>query len=296
MNSIVTTKILSQTHQFADREWHYDFRVLFDEFEEVKLKRNIAGLSQRYSKVTKNWDSERNSEWICRIYLSAKMILSATLQLEALVHAKQQNLRIVAPYLEYYTFLALIRSVVYTLPEIDWNDGQLAAISHTKAINLAYDEMAKYDRKKSSDLKRLTLDLKANRELISYRSPSSGDGDLIAHDDIVPTATLLAELAQMNSELLERSIQKNAKEEDCIFLPRYMRQLSEITIEDRVFFDREDRYRLGYLMRKYPLPPNILHVMTEGHVEDYFGAWCANEDDPDVFDPDSDWRLIFDVP
>ncbi len=211
---------------------HYDFRVLSTSLKRANQK-NVAGLSQRYSKITKYWDSERNSEWICRVYLSAKMILSATLQLKALLHAKQQNLRIVAPYLEYYTFLALVRAVVYTLPEIDWNDGQLAAISHTKAINLAYDEMAKYDKKKSSDLKRLTLDLKANRELISYRSPSSGDGDLLAHDDIVPTATLLAELAQMNSELLERSIQKTQRRK-IAFSPTIHETVSEITIEDRI--------------------------------------------------------------
>jgi len=96
MNSIITTKLLSHTHQFAGREWHYDFRKLFDEFEEVKIKRNIASLSQRYSKITKDWGSERNSEWMCRIYLSAKMILGATLQLGALLHATQQNLRIVS--------------------------------------------------------------------------------------------------------------------------------------------------------------------------------------------------------
>ncbi|SMX39409.1 hypothetical protein [Octadecabacter ascidiaceicola] len=296
MNSIITTKILSHTHTFADRTWYYDFRELFDEFEEGKIKTNINGLSQRYSKITKDWSSERNSEWICRIYLSAKMILSATLQLEALLHAKQQNLRVVAPYLEYYTFLALVRAVVYTLPEVEWDDGKLVAISHSKAINIAFDELAKYDQGKSQNLKRLTLDLKANRELISYRSPSSGDGDLVEHDDIIPTATLLAELAQMNSELLERSILKKAREEDYVFLPQYAAQLSEVTIEDRNFFDREDHNRLGYLRRKYPLPPNIMHVMTEGHVEDYFGAWCADEDNPDVFDPDHDWRLIFNVP
>ncbi len=296
MNSIITTKILSHTHTFADREWYYDFRELFDGFDEVKIKKNINGLSQRYSKITTDWSSERNSEWICRIYLSAKMILSATLQLEALLHAKQQNLRVVAPYLEYYTFLALLRAVVYTLPEVEWDDGKLVAISHSKAINIAFDELAKYDQGKSQNFKRLTLDLKANRELISYRSPSSGDGDLVEHDDIIPTATLLAELAQMNSELLERSILKNATEEDYVFLPQYAAQLSDVTIEDRNFFDREDSYRLGYLRRKYPLPPNIMHVMTEGHVEDYFGAWCADEDNPDVFDPDHDWRLIFNVP
>jgi hypothetical protein len=36
--------------------------------------------------------------------------------------------------------------------------------------------------------------------------------------------------------------------------------------------------------------------MSEGHVEDFFGSWCAEEDtDADIFDPDDNWYIIFDV-
>jgi hypothetical protein len=278
------------------RDWYYDFRELEQSLDAEKLRKNLDRLSARYSIITKSWDSEKNSEWICRIYLSAKMILSATLQLEALIHARQQNLRIVVPYLEYYTYLALLRAVVYTLPEVEWDNGSLVAISHSKAINLAFDYLSKYNPEKSAKLKELTLDLKANRELISYRSPSSGDGDLVVHDGVETSATLLAEIAQMNSEILERSIHKNADDGGYVFLQSYASQLSEVTIEGRKFFDQEDRYRLGYLMRKYPLPTNIKHMLTEGHVEDFFGAWCAEQGEQGGFDPDHDWRLIFDVP
>lgn len=283
---------MATTTTFLSR---YGVRV-HDFFEDDKAKSSLERLPEKYSRITKDWSSDRNSEWICRIYLSAKMILSATLQLEALIHAKTQNLRIVAPYLEYYTFLALVRGVVYTLPDVEWDDGKLAAIGHTKAINLAFDYVSWFNPDKALQLKELALDTKANRELISYRSPSSGDGNLLRHDDIVNSAALLAEFAQMNSEILERSILKNSSKEHFIFRPSYASQLSEITIEERQFFDKEDAYRLGYLARKYPLPTNIKHVMTEGHVEDFFGAWCAEEEDESVFDPDSNWRLIFDVP
>ncbi len=48
--------------------------------------------------------------------------------------------------------------------------------------------------------------------------------------------------------------------------------------------------------RKYPLPTNIQHIMSEGHVEDFFGSWCAEEEtDDDIFDPDENWYIIFDV-
>lgn len=296
MNSILTAKALSQKHQFSGNDWFYDFRELGIFCDEKRTQKAIGRLSQKYSTITKNWNQDRNSEWVYRMYLSAKMILSATLQLEALEHAKRQNLRIVVPYLEYYTFLALLRAIVYTLPEVDWEDGKLAAISHKKAINLSFDYMSSFNPNVTRQLKALTLDLKANRELISYRSPTSGDGGVLKHDDILESATILAEFAQMNSEILERSVLKNSNEQHFVFHRKYVDQLSNVTIEDRKFFDKEDAYRLGYLARKYPLPPNIRHIMTEGHVEDFFGAWCAEEEDENVFDPDDDWGLIFDVP
>jgi hypothetical protein len=36
--------------------------------------------------------------------------------------------------------------------------------------------------------------------------------------------------------------------------------------------------------------------MTEGHVEDFFGAWHAGEDSERSFNPDDDLRVIFDIP
>ena len=62
------------------------------------------------------------------------------------------------------------------------------------------------------------------------------------------------------------------------------------------FFDREDWHRIGYLARKHPAPLNILHMMSDGHVEDFFGSWCGEDDDPAAFNPDNDWRILFDVP
>ena len=165
-----------------------------------------------------------------------------------------------------------------------------------KAINLAFDHISNLDKDISENLKSFCLKVKAYRELISYRSPSSGDHNLGAIDEIEGIATILCEVAQFNSELLESSIIKKAGQETFVFEEKYILDLSECEIEGESFFDREDAYRLDYLRRKYPVSPNILHTMTEGHVEDFFGAWIDHDDGDDVFDPDNNWQLIFDIP
>ena len=296
MNSIITAKALASKTTFAGRNWFYDFRELPQSCDERKFEKTSTKLSTRYSKITKAWDKDRNSEWICRIYLSAKMIMTATLQLNALAYGHDKNLRLISPYLAYYSFLSLLRGIVYTLPEVKWDDGQLVRISHSKAIELACAHIASFDKVLANSIKQKTIELKAARELISYRSPSSGDRNIPTFQDIETVATLLAELAQFNSEILEASIIKKADGKTFEFRGNYITDLSDVTIEGINFFDKEDLYRLNYLKRKYPLPPNILHIMTEGHVEDFFGAWIADEDTEDTFNPDEGWQLIFDIP
>lgn len=296
MNSIYTAKAISTKNRFAGRDWYYNFRELNDRFDETSIEKVADALLVRYSRLTKNWDEDKNSEWLCRTYLSAKMIMTATLQLNAMEFSQERNMRLVVPYLTYYSLLSLMRSIVYMSPDIDWNNGQLVSISHKKAINLTFDHIGKFDQGVARELKEISLKSKAYRELISYRSPSSGDKNIGSLGDIVSISTLLCEVAQFNSELLEASILKNVSQDKFVFLDSYIHDLALNEIEGESFFDQEDLYRLDYLKRRYPASPNILHSMTEGHVEDFFGAWISEDPQDTEFDPDSDWQLIFDIP
>ena len=297
MSSVYVTKVLASKEEFAGRSWYYSFRELNSLFGEDECKKVADNLSVRYSKLTKVWDVDKNSEWLCRTYLSAKMIMTATLQLNAIEYSSKKNLRLVVPYLAYYSLLSLVRSVVYTLPEVPWDDGKLISISHHKAINLAFNHISNLDKGVADRFKAFCLKVKAYRELISYRSPSSGDENIGSIAEIESVATILCEVAQFNSEVLEASILKKSDQATFVFAEKYISALSGCKIEGERFFDREDTYRLGYLKRKYPISPNILHIMTEGHVEDFFGAWLPQDDEgDDVFDPDNNWQLIFDIP
>ena len=134
MSSVYVAKALASKDEFAGRTWYYDFRELNSQFDEESCKKVAESLLVRYSKLTKDWDVEKNSEWLCRTYLSAKMIMTATLQLNAIEYSSEKNLRLVVPYLAYYSLLSLVRAVVYTLPEVPWDDGRLVSISHHKVL------------------------------------------------------------------------------------------------------------------------------------------------------------------
>jgi len=279
--------------EYANREWWYSYRQLFDTCSEKKLSKVVGGVLTQYSALTKEWDVEANSAWVCRTYLATKMILNATILTNALEHSRETGLRIANPY---YAALALLRAVVYTLPTAKWADGKLISVSHSRAINLAFDWLGKLDQDTAKRLKALTQQLKAQREVISYRAPASGDSILDVKYDLYELLILLSELAQFNSELLEQSISKNADPSAFVVKAEYIAQLSVFKIKGFAFHDSEDAYRLGYLKRKMPRPVNLASTMTEGQTEDFIGAWDADEEGMFTNGSPCDWQQIFDVP
>jgi len=281
---------------FAGRDWYYDFREVDTVFTEASCAKVAARLLERYSKLTKTWSTELNSEWTCRLFMAAKLVMSSTLHVNAAYFAEDKNLRVVVPYLRYYSVLSLLRAVCYTLPEHEWRDGQLIQISHAAAIDGALEHLRRFDKTVADSAKTEIRELKAERELISYRAPSSGDDRISEKNRYLSLCMLLAEVAQFNSELFESSMLKHANPAHFCLLSAYAEKVASFEIDGHYFGDNEDAYRLGYLARKQPHPVNIRHLMKEGHVDDFFGAWVAKEESDEVFNPDDMHSIIFDIP
>lgn len=102
-------------------------------------------------------------------------------------------------------------------------------------------------------------------------------------------------LAQLQSAILESSITKHVTQK-CEIDETEVKRTYLYGDKNFQFIDAEDGYGLGYIQRKVSRPYSIINTMTEGMVEDFFGAWCNDVDDGDVYNPDVNWRIIFPVP
>ena len=120
-------------------------------------------------------------------------------------------------------------------------------------------------------------------------------GHLINFEEVVAGCRLLCEIAQLQSAILEAAITKHVTQQygidDMEVIRTYL--YGEKNFQ---FIDSEDGYRLNYIQRKVTRPFSIINTMTEGMVEDFFGAWSSDLDDNDVYNPDENWRIIFPVP
>lgn len=295
MSHIHVRKMIESRTSYAGRSWSYGFRSIPQYCAEASVEKTCKRLLKTIAPIAKDWNDNRNSEWISRIYFAAKMILASSVMAQSLEFAKAKNLRAAISYLEYYTVLNALRSILLTNPHVPWDKGALLSSTHTKTINVAADILGQFDKKVAAQTKKHITHLKAFRELISYRAPSSGDSFPKADVDVIAICRLFAEIAQLQSELIEASVLKNAIGSFSLKAEAIDR-ICKIKIAGINFDDTEDHYRMDYLRLKYPLPTNILHIMSEGHVEDFFGSWCPKDEEEDQFNPDNNRGILFDVP
>ncbi len=289
MNQFVVRKIV---------EGNFRYSKLKDYLTDNDLVKGKKKLTKNFKIQTDNWDIKKNSEWVLRHYLATKMIMSSTIMLTSLEFGKERNLRVTEPYLIYYSLLNVARSVMFTSPMSDWKNGELINSTHTKIINIVGDAISQFNKQRGGEIKELLERAKEYRELFSYKFPANGITNFeIDLNDAIDTCSFLAEFAQYQSEILEN--QNFSKEIIEDKLDREILKRGFLYKGKKYdFLDNEDWYRLDYILRKQPFPVSLYFTLSEGMVEDFFGAWYPyeNEESEDNYNPDDDWSLIFPMP
>ena len=293
MSSQITRQILGDT---------FSYRQLDDIFSEDELQKYKSALQQQFSSLTKNWNEEQHSEWTARMFLSAKMIYSATLLLNTLDYSIQKNIRVTEPYLLYYSILNCCRALNFVLPTQMWKNGEIMIDTHQKIINKAADSVCRLNKDIGTNTKKLLELTRDYRELFSYKYPANGlKRDKIFSQVNIETISercnLLCEIAQFTSECFQSSFEKNCSDKTFNLDVNILEICFSYQGDTYLLTDDEDAYRISYIMRKVKRPYNVYYTMTEGMTDDFFGSWVKDDDDDDdAFNPDDRTIKIFDMP
>lgn len=288
---------------------NFQFNLLYEKFSNDKIDKHKKWSYGNFnSTIGKKLCVEKRSELIMRNYLATKMILSASVMMSSLEYSIDKNLKMVIPYLSYYSILTCCKAVFFTSPSVNWNDSEKSIINHSKIKNVAIECIKMLDKDIADEIKK-DIDIYKNyRENFSYRFPSSGIGIFnnydLSFDKTLEICKILCEIAELNSLNLQDYIFKNCIDEmsDVEQLDeKYIKECFCYVIDDDEkveLIDDDDLYRIDYISRKQPFPVDIYHTMTEGMVEDFFGSWCSHEgsEDKTLYNPDINWRIIFSVP
>lgn len=278
----------------------YDYKELPSRCSDDEIKNYVRRTRELFNPIARDFDDARNTEWFIRSYLALKYVLASTVLANSAEYAEQQNLQVTLPYLRYYTLLNCSRSFLLTLPCLDWRGETTIEMTHSNILNLTGDKLKRLDRRHEIAIKPRLLAAKDQRELFSYRFPSTGLGifgdDVVTVDEVVGIARLLTELAQVNLACLESLMQKHHPDrrfglldvDDMWHTMRYDGATASL-------IDDEDYTRVAYFVRKYSSPASLAALATAGLVEDFFGAWSADDDAEGAFNPDRNWNLLLDL-
>ena len=289
---------------YTNLETGFEYIIIPEVFSKGEIKAYCINIKDKFNKITKEWTYELNHEWVIRNYISVKLILSSTLMLNSLDYSIDKNIRIVEPYLIYYCLLNVSRSFLLTLPTELWRDGNLIVSPHSRVINVLTDALIHFSKSVGNTVAELLYKAKDYRELFSYRFPSSGI-DSLATDERVTIqeceyySRLICEIAQLHSEILQVCLSTNVTQKYQLDIHILNDIINKKVYMNKVF-DPEDSYRLGYIARKVGEPINLYWMITEGLVEDFYGAWYPKNDEVSdsmdelgLFDPDKKWYRLF---
>jgi hypothetical protein len=253
----------------------------------------------RFTTFAKAWQPRDNSEWMLRNYLAAKFLMASSLLLSSEAYAERKGLHVTRPYLVYYGLFQACRAFMLSVPFQEWRSGDLLRASHDKIANVVTDELRHIDGPLAQRIGQRLLDARSLRELFSYSFPGGGLSSItypasLDFTEAVHIATLLGELAQLNSEALDAALDKHVSETPGFDVQYLLDAALYKTVDGQTIVDQEDLYRVKQLMRNVPRPTNIWSQTREGMIEDFTDNWSGGEDsENDAFDADEAWRLIF---
>lgn len=257
----------------------------------------IATTRRLFAPIARSFDDEANTEWFVRSYLALKFTLAATLHANSGRYAQARNLQVVQPYLTYYSVLSCCRAFIFTLPCEPWRGADSVEASHGAIINIAADKLRRLDPGEATRCRHLLNAARDQRNVISYRFPTSGLGlfgdELVTMDRAIEVARLFAELAQLNLACLEGAIRAHSDKPFALLdVDEIWRTMVYETSTAR-FIDDDDHLRVGYFLRRYRQPVALIALATDGLVQEFFGAW--HKDIDGGFDPDEGYSLLLDL-
>lgn len=259
-------------------------------FDEKEIEKYCNWVRNQYASIVKDWNVEINTYWTAKYYLATKFLFITNLLLSSYEYARDKNLKIVLPYLIYYSLLTASRSLILTSPldkrEIDF------IRTHDKIINETTDIIARINKQKSEKYKETINIAKDNRELFSYKFPASGLRLINDNsEDVSKQVNLIRELSVLNSQILDVMLDK-LQDKTVFEIDGECDSVMYNLFDYKGKIDNDDYYNAGYIGRKRKRPHPLNLMISEGMEEDFYLSWAPEEEDSDLFIPP---EFIFDL-
>lgn len=259
-----------------------EFTELYN-FSEKEIQKYCEWIRRHNAPIANAWDIDKNTYWTAKYYLATKYLFISNLFMSSYSYAKDKNLKIVLPYLIYYSLLTVSRALILTSPRDDKPINFVR--SHKMIITETADIIAKLNFNKGQEYLKTINNAKINRELFSYKFPASGL-NLINEDlnKILKQVNLIKELAILNSEILSVKLDK-IKDKTVFYVDGSSDSILYDLFEYGDKLDNNDYNNAGYIGTKIQRPMPLNFMISEGIEDDLYLNWAPDNEDGDLYIP-----------
>jgi len=260
-------------------------------YSDKKIDKYIQKTHNRFKIEATDWNYDKNNFWVLRLYASLKMLLSSTVFYSHYEFSEEQKTYLSLPYHEYYGLISSCRALLLLSSDKE-EFSIIFSATHSNIIKSTTQLLQSIDINLANKFDKHITSLKENRERFSYHLPTKK----ILNEDIEKTfndsigfSRIIAELTQLNSEILEKNVDTESDNQYFVF--------GNIQAFDKDIFQYfnsdEDYHRLGYIVRKVKRPINIHLLATEGLTEDFLGNYMEEYTEENQLGALHNLQLIF---
>ncbi|MCD1644523.1 hypothetical protein [Aurantimonas coralicida] len=282
---------------YSGSEFDYEFKALPTLANEKDVEAYCQSTRAKCAAVAQSFDDDLNTEWIVRNYLAIKFIHASSITLGTAIYGEKKNILVTLPYSTYYSLLYCCRAFLFTVPDFKWEGINSIERTHSSILNLTESYLRRLNSKLAAQWGAVLKNAQSQRELYSYRFPTTGlafiEKYAIRLDDAIELCQLLSDLAQLNSDCLESALRKHSTGEFRVAQGDAIRLAMTYELDGVETEDNDDYYRIGYHIRKFSTVSNLAFMATEGLRDDYAISWSSDErHDEDAFNPDDYMYLL----
>lgn len=278
-------------------DYTYDFKVLPYLATESDVAAYCQTTRTKFAAIAKTFNDDANTEWIVRNYLAVKFIHAASITLGTAIYSEKKNVLSTIPYCIYYSILYCCRAFLFTVPDFEWKGIDSVEKTHRSILNLTETYLRRLNLQTSTQWGVILKRAQAQRELYSYRFPTTGlafiEGQAVKLSEAEEICQLLTDLAKLNSDCLESALRKHSPGQFRVAQGDAIRIAMTYELDGIEIEDNDDYYRIGYHIRKFSTVSNLAFMATDGLRDDYANSWSADErHDEDAFNPDDYMYLL----
>ncbi len=268
----------------AEAPGGYPYTAIQPRVPEKQLRAYADLTRSRYERLAKRWSAGRNAEWMLRSYAALKHLMSATVALGSAILPPPEPRpgALIYPELVHRGVFGAARALALFVPDAAWEGGELLALDDAALVRLLRSTLAPMDATQAQAAGAVL------ERAAAFRPPPGAEEDrrsaveIVRITEAISTASFLAEVAQLHSELLAAALAEHVEPPVGYDFGVLVSAGGRQGTGGDELLDDADARRIGGIFGEAPYPATLWTMSRVWLAEDADALWADAGAGPDA--------------